>query len=86
MADSAYPNRNAEWQMLLRRCASRIAARLKTGENVIADRFSDVTVLFAEWISSASANGSVKLPCISDRFEVRRMDIETALSDLDPPD
>jgi len=30
--------------------------------------------------------GLVFLMCISDRFEVRRMDIETALSDLDPPD
>ena len=37
-------------QLLLNVLPAPIAARLKTGENVIADRFSDVTVLFADLV------------------------------------
>jgi hypothetical protein len=37
-------------QLLLNVLPAPIAARLKTGEKVIADRFSDVTVLFADFV------------------------------------
>ena len=37
-------------QLLLNVLPAPIASRLKTGENVIADRFSDVTVLFADLV------------------------------------
>ena len=37
-------------QLLLNVLPAPIATRLKTGENVIADRFSDVTVLFADLV------------------------------------
>jgi class 3 adenylate cyclase len=37
-------------QLLLNVLPASIAARLKAGENVIADRFSDVTVLFADLV------------------------------------
>ena len=46
-------------QLLLNVLPAPIVARLKTGENVIADRFSDVTVLFADLVDFTRSSEQV---------------------------
>ena len=55
----ADPDALAPEQLLLNVLPAPIAARLKTGENVIADRFSDVTVLFADLVDFARGSERV---------------------------
>jgi adenylate cyclase len=59
-------------QLLLNVLPAPIAARLKAGDNVIADRFSDVTVLFADLVdftgSSERVNPAAVVEVLNELF------------------
>jgi hypothetical protein len=71
-------------QLLLNVLPAPIAARLKTGEKVIADRFSDVTVLFAEFRGFHARQRTGRSSCCTQGLERALLSLRRTSSALRP--